>query len=67
MKGRVGDELIVEGRTLGDSRRTGEVLEVLHRGDVTHYRIRWDDGTECVFFPSDDAQFVTPARRTRAR
>jgi hypothetical protein len=63
MKGNVGDEIIVEGRTLGEPRRTGEVLEVLHSGDVTHYRLRWDDGTECVFYPSSDTQFVRPSPR----
>jgi hypothetical protein len=62
MKGSVGDEIIVEGRHLGDLPRKGEVLEVLQTGGVTHYRIRWDDGTDCVFFPSSDARFVPPGR-----
>jgi hypothetical protein len=58
VNGNVGDEIVVEGRTLGDPRRTGEVLEVLHFGGVTHYRVRWDDGTDCLFYPSSDTQFV---------
>ncbi len=60
MKGHVGDEIIVEGRNLGDLAREGEVLEVLETGGVTHYRVRWDDGTDCIFFPSSDAHFVRP-------
>jgi hypothetical protein len=66
MKGNVGDEILVEGRTLGDPRRTGEVLEVLDTGGVTHYRIRWDDGTDCLFYPSSDTQFLrTVSRKSR--
>ena len=64
MKGQVGDEIVIEGREIGDLRRTGEVLEVLETGGVTHYRVRWDDGTDCVFFPGSDARFVnTHARK----
>ena len=60
MKGHVGDEIIVEARHLGDLAREGEVLAVLETGGVTHYRVRWDDGTDCIFFPSSDAQFIQP-------
>ena len=63
MKGNVGDEIIIDGRHLEELPRTGEVLEVLETGDVTHYRVRWDDGTDCVFFPGSDARFVRPGAR----
>jgi hypothetical protein len=63
MNGNVGDEIILEARHLGDLRRMGEVLEVLETGGITHYRVRWDDGTDCIFFPSLDARFTTPAAR----
>ena len=59
MKGAVGDEIIVQG----DVRRVGEVLEVLETGGVTHYRVRWDDGTDCVFFPGEEVTFIKPGRR----
>ena len=66
MKGKVGDEIIIDGRHLGDLPRTGEVLEVIETGGATHYRIRWDDeGSDCVFFPSSDARFVRPGVRNR--
>jgi len=61
VNGNVGDEIVVEGRTLGDPRRTGEVLEVLHFGGVTHYRVRWDDGHESVYFPGPDAHTLPPS------
>jgi hypothetical protein len=53
-----GDEIVVDGRHLDDLPRKGEVLEVLTNGEVVHYRIRWDDGTDCIFFPASDAHFV---------
>jgi hypothetical protein len=65
MKGKAGDEVVVDGRELGDLRRTGKVLEVLEAGGVTHYRIQWDDGTDCIFFPGSDARFVHPGARKR--
>jgi hypothetical protein len=43
------------------------VLEVLETGDVRHYRVRWDDGTDCIFFPSSDAHFVSVKRAQHAR
>jgi hypothetical protein len=67
MIGHVGDEIVVEGRHLGDLPRKGEVLEVRETGGVTHYRVRWDDGTDCIFFPSSDAHFVSVKRQTHVR
>jgi uncharacterized protein DUF1918 len=58
MDARVGDEIVVDGQHTGDSPRRGEVLEVLQQGGIVHYRVRWDDGHESVFFPSSDARVV---------
>jgi hypothetical protein len=58
MKGTAGDEIIVDAHHVGDLPRTGEILAVLETGGVTHYRVRWDDGTDCIFFPSSNARFV---------
>ena len=51
----VGDVIVIEGRHVGDSRRTGEILEVLGGPGHEHYRVRWDDDRETVFYPSSDA------------
>ncbi|MCZ7536817.1 MAG: DUF1918 domain-containing protein [Acidimicrobiia bacterium] len=51
MHASAGDEIVVDGPHLGDPRRSGEVLEVLDEGGAVHYRIRWDDGHESIFFP----------------
>ena len=55
---KVGDEIVVDGRHMDDLPRKGEVLEVLTSGGVIHYRVLWDDGTDCIFFPASDAHFV---------
>jgi hypothetical protein len=58
MHAKVGDEIVVDGLHTGDPKREGEVLEILERDGVTHYRVRWDDGHESIFYPSTDAHVV---------
>jgi hypothetical protein len=50
-----GDQIIVESAVLDLPRRRGEVLEVIEEG-VRHYRVRWDDGHESIYFPGPDAR-----------
>lgn len=64
MQASVGDELLVDGRHIDDLPRKGEILEVMSNDGVEHYRIRWDDGTDCVFFPGSDARVVHHERRS---
>lgn len=58
MDAKPGDEIVVDGVNLGDNKREGEILEVLTRGDVVHYRVRWDDGHETMFFPGSTSHVV---------
>jgi hypothetical protein len=68
MHAEVGDQIVVDGASLGDLPREGEVLEVLETGGVTHYRVRWDDnGHETVFYPGSTAHVVHTRRRRAAR
>ncbi len=53
--GKPGDTLVIEGRNLHDKRRSAEILEVLGEGEHAHYRLRWDDGHESIYYPSNDA------------
>jgi hypothetical protein len=55
MEARVGDRIVVESRKVGDARRAGQVVEVITGPASDHYRIRWDDGHESIFYPSSDA------------
>ena len=60
-----GDVVVIEGHHVGEGRRSGEILEVL--GDVghEHYRVRWEDGRETVFYPSSDATIHQHATLSR--
>lgn len=64
---RAGDLVIIEGHRVGEARRIGEILGVLGEGDHEHYRVRWDDGHESVFYPSNDAtiRHKEPAKKSR--
>jgi len=57
-----GDLIVVEGHRVGDSRRTGEILEVIGDPGHEHYRVRWEDGHDSVVYPSND---VTVKKATR--
>jgi hypothetical protein len=59
MEAKIGDELVVDGVRTGETKREGEVLEVIDRGGVVHYRVRWDDGRETVFFPGPTTHVVS--------
>jgi hypothetical protein len=51
-----GDTIVVETSTLDTARRQGEVIEVIGTGEGEHYRVRWQDGHESIFFPGPDAR-----------
>ena len=60
-----GDVVVVTGHRVGDHERLGEILEVLGEGEHAHYRVRWDDGAESIFYPGSDAT-IRPSRKTSA-
>jgi hypothetical protein len=64
-RAQAGDVIVIEGHHVGESRRTGEVLEVLGEPGREHYRVRWDDGSESVFYPSSDATIHRGESRRR--
>ena len=61
-----GDLIVIEAHHVGGGHRTGEILEVLGESGHEHYRVRWDDGAETVFYPSNDARIEHAAGRKRA-
>ena len=64
LRGQPGDIVIVEGHRVGESRRLGEILEALGTPGHEHYRVRWEDGHETVYYPSSDAT-IQAAKRTK--
>jgi len=59
--------VIVEGHRIGEARRIGEILEVLGEAGHEHYRVRWDDGHESVFYPSSDSTIQKAEPRKKRR
>jgi Domain of unknown function (DUF1918) len=59
MRAQVGDHIVIETTTLDTARRRGEVIEVIGEADREHYRVRWQDGHESVYFPGADARVTT--------
>lgn len=64
--GRRGDVIEIHGHWVGDRPRLGEILEVLGEADHPHYRVRWEDETETIFYPGNDA-IVKRAKRRASR
>jgi hypothetical protein len=60
----VGDIVAIHGHHVGEPERLGEILEVLGEPGHVHFRVRWDDEHESVFYPGSDA-VVRPARHRR--
>lgn len=55
----------IEARGIhGEPPRRGEVLEVLGAPGHEHFRVRWDEEHESIFFPADGVS-VIPRRRRR--
>ena len=61
MTGKPGDRLIVESEHVDEPQRKGEILEALGQGEGLHYRVRWDDGHESLFYPLAGSSTVVPA------
>ena len=55
---RAGDEIVVAGHSVGAAQRTAVILEVLGEPGHEHYRVRWNDGHESIYFPSNDCRLV---------
>ncbi len=60
MHAKVGDKIVVDALHTGDPERKGEIVEILGEGAVVHYRVRWHDGHESLYFPGSDAHVVSP-------
>ena len=52
---QVGDLIEIHGHRVGESSRTGEILEVLGTAEHEHYRVRWEDDRESIFTLGSDA------------
>jgi len=60
---RPGDWIEVEG-TRGSNPRRGEVLEVLGAPGHVHFRVRWDEQHDSLFYPEE--RYIVHARKQRS-
>jgi Domain of unknown function (DUF1918) len=66
MKAKVGDRLVIEGHTIGEPPRDGEILEIRGSNGEPPYLVRWDDGHTGLLFPGADAA-IQHFEKPRAR
>jgi Domain of unknown function (DUF1918) len=59
--GQPGDIIVISAHHIGEPERMGEILESLGTPGHIHYRVRWDDGGESLFYPGSDAS-IRPSR-----
>jgi hypothetical protein len=52
---RVGDVLVIHPHHVGEPERSAEILEILGDPGREHFRVRWDDDHESIFYPGGDA------------
>jgi hypothetical protein len=67
MHARPGDEIVVDATHIGEPNREGEILEVTEANGIEHYRVRWDDGKETIFFPGSTTHTVRLQRGSEPR
>jgi hypothetical protein len=61
----VGDVVAIHGHHVGESERTGEILEVLGEPGHEHFRVRWEDGHESIYYPSSDSTVRPGHKKTK--
>lgn len=63
-KAKVGDLVAVHPHHVGEPERFGEILDVLGAPDRVHFRVRWDDDHESIYYPGNDARVHVRRRRS---
>lgn len=57
MDARVGDWLVIEGTTLDDRRRQGQIVGLAHTDGTPPYQVRWmEDDHESLVYPGPGAR-----------
>lgn len=59
---QVGDLIEITGHTVGDAPRRAEIQEILGEPGHEHFRVRWEDDHESIYFPGEDAVIRRPGR-----
>lgn len=68
MHAQVGDGLVIKGHQVGESRRTGEIVEIRGDDGGPPYLVRWDDsGRTTLLFPGSDCEIHHPTANGDSR
>jgi hypothetical protein len=65
MQAQVGDRLHMHGRSVGESDRVAEIIEVRGDGGAPPYVVRLPDGKENLIYPGPDSVVETPEGKVR--
>ncbi|MGZ8694133.1 MAG: DUF1918 domain-containing protein [Gaiellaceae bacterium] len=60
-----GDVVVVHGHSVGEPARTGVILEVLGAPGHEHFRVRWDEEHESLYWLGSDATIRPGTGRKR--
>ena len=54
MRAKVGERILIRGKTVESPDRHGEIIEVRGSEGAAPYMVRFDDGHEALVFPGGD-------------
>lgn len=63
----VGDLIVITGHRVGEAEQVAEILAVLGEPPHEHYRVRWGDDHESVYYPGSDATIRHATHRRTSR
>jgi hypothetical protein len=62
---QAGDLIEITGHAVGDAPKRAEILEVIGEPGHEHFRVRWEDGHESIYFPGADAVISRPRAKAK--
>jgi len=68
MHAKPGDRIVIKGRHVGDSERSGEILEVRGADGTPPYLVRWETSRSVgLFYPGSDAVIEQQNAKRKSR
>jgi Domain of unknown function (DUF1918) len=57
---QAGDWVVIESRSTNDHGKRGLILEILGESGHEHFRVRWDEEHESLYYPSGGFHIEPP-------
>lgn len=61
-----GSTIHVDSPTVGHAPRAGSIIEAIGEQGAIHYRVRWNDGRESIYYPGPDGHVVASPQHDQA-